>query len=104
MIVIRGIHFKNIEGIALWPFILVRGKTPSPRLLFHERIHLRQQLEMLILPFYIWYVLEWGIKWILYKNATRAYYEIGFEREAYAHERDPHYLKTRKFWNFIPYI
>lgn len=104
MIVIRGINFKTIEGIALWPFVLVRSKNPSERLLLHERIHLQQQLEMLILPFYIWYILEWAVKWARYKDANRAYYEIGFEREAYAHDRNPGYLKTRRFWNFIPYI
>lgn len=104
MIVIRGVNFRKIEGIALWPFVLVRSKHPSERLLLHERIHLRQQLEMLILPFYIWYVMEWAVKWARCKDSSKAYYDIGFEREAYTNDRNPEYLKTRRFWNFIPYI
>lgn len=104
MIVIRGCKFKSIEGIALWPFVLVRTKSPSARLLLHERIHLRQQVEMLILPFYLWYITEWAWKWIRYRNTERAYFAIGFEREAYANDNNPGYLKTRRFWNFIPYI
>jgi hypothetical protein len=24
----------------------------------HEKIHLRQQLELLVLPFYVWYIIE----------------------------------------------
>lgn len=104
MIIIRGVNFRTIEGIALWPFVLVKTKNPSERLLLHERIHLRQQLEMLILPFYIWYVFEWALKWIRCKDAGKAYYAIGFEREAYANDQNPAYLKTRRFWNFIPYI
>ncbi len=104
MIIIRGIKFKTIEGIALWPFILVKTKSPSARLLLHERIHLRQQLEMLVIPFYIWYIMEWTWKWIRCKDANQAYHAIGFEREAYANDHNPEYLKTRRFWNFIPYI
>lgn len=44
------------------------------------------------------------MKWIRSKDANQAYYTIGFEREAYANDRNPEYLKTRRFWNFIPYI
>ncbi|MCD8538800.1 MAG: hypothetical protein LRY55_02835 [Leadbetterella sp.] len=51
MIVIRGVNFKTIEGIALWPFVLVRSRNPSERLLLHERIHLQQQLEIWYSPF-----------------------------------------------------
>lgn len=104
MIIIRGVNFRTIEGIALWPFVLVKTRNPSERLIRHERIHLRQQLEMLILPFYIWYILEWAIKWMRCKDRSKAYYDIGFEREAYANDRNPEYLKTRRFWNFIAYI
>ena len=50
----------GVNGMALWPFILVQRGNPSARLLNHERIHHRQQLEMLLLPFYVWYVLEYA--------------------------------------------
>ena len=43
-------------------------------------IHWKQQMEMLIIPFYVWYFIEWVIK--LFKYGKKAYYNISFEREA----------------------
>lgn len=104
MILIKGIRFRRIEAIALWPFVLVKSQNPSQRTLRHEKIHLRQQLEMLILPFYLWYVFEWMYKWWKLGDADKAYFEICFEREAYKNEDEPHYLNLRKFWNFTKYL
>lgn len=75
-----------------------------PLLLNHERIHLRQQAELLILPFYIWYVLEYFIRLVRYKDKKRAYRNISFEREAYANEANPDYSKNRKFWAFLKFL
>lgn len=104
MILFRGIKFKRIEGIALWPFVLVRGLEPTKNLLRHERIHLRQQSEMLVIPFYIWYALEWLIRLTYYRNAHLAYMNISFEREAYTNEKEEDFLENRKFWNFVHYL
>jgi hypothetical protein len=70
----------------------------------HERIHLRQQLELLIIPFFIWYLLEFCLRWIQYKNFDLGYRNISFEREAYANEKDLYYLKRRSFWKFLEYV
>lgn len=70
----------------------------------HERIHVRQQLELLILPFYIWYALEFILRWIQYKEIHKAYRNISFEREAYSNEANLHYLKNRKCWSFAGYL
>jgi hypothetical protein len=104
MILIKGVRFRKIDGMALWPFILAKSKQPSDRLIRHERIHLYQQIEMLIIPFYVWYILEWTLRIIQYKDRNKAYFNISFEREAYQNEHNPDYLKSRKFWNFIHYI
>ena len=70
----------------------------------HEKIHLRQQLELLIMPFYVWYVLEYGwFRFLKKYTHTQAYYALRFEREAYAHDDDPAYLPNRPFWNFRRY-
>ena len=97
---------KGINGMALWPLILVRNAAlkADPVFINHERIHLRQQLEMLIVPFYIWYVLEYGIRYLQYKNGRQAYRNISFEREAYAREEDLDFLKRRSIWNFVTYL
>ena len=80
---ILRIPFLGPDGMALFPFILVRHPNPGPVLLNHERIHLRQQVEMGVLFFYVWYVAEYGIRWLQYRNAYAAYRNISFEREAY---------------------
>jgi hypothetical protein len=33
-----------------------------------------------------------------------AYLRISFEREAYQHDRDPHYLERRKWGSFLKYV
>lgn len=68
----------------------------------HERIHARQQQELLIVFFYVWYLLEYSIL-RLFMNHHSAYRNIVFEREAYAMEHDVNYLKKRRFFNFIMY-
>ena len=63
----------------------------------HERIHTAQQRELLFLPFYVIYLLEWLLR--LFQNrfdSFRAYRSISFEREAYAHGHDPGYLQRRR--------
>jgi hypothetical protein len=97
---------KGYEAMALFPFILVHDqKMKENRVLInHERIHLRQQIELLILPFYIWYVTEYLINRLKYKDAKMAYRNISFEREAYANEADLTYLENRPLWNFRKFL
>lgn len=108
MIIICQRLLKNtkISGITLFPFILLRKKElrHNPILINHEKIHLRQQLELLIIPFYIWYLSEYYIKYLKYKNPDLAYRNISFEREAYENDQNLDYRKTRKFWSFLHYL
>lgn len=64
----------------------------------HESIHTAQMKEMLYIPFYIWYFLEWLIK-LLFKG--NAYRNISFEREAYDNQYNLNYLKERKHYSWI---
>ena len=64
----------------------------------HERIHVAQQKELLYIPFFIWYVIEWLILCIKYKDRLQAYYHIRFEEEAYRHQDDLEYLSKRKHY------
>lgn len=61
----------------------------------HERIHNAQMRELLWIPFYILYVLEWLFRLLLYRNSKKAYMNISFEREAYSHGHDLQYLRRR---------
>lgn len=97
---------KNVLAMAIYPFILLRDPNMKLNtvLVNHERIHLRQQWELWIIPFYVWYVIEYGIRWFQLKDAHQAYKNISFEREAYAHEADLNYLKKRKLYAFLKYL
>jgi hypothetical protein len=70
----------------------------------HEEIHTAQMIEMLFIPFYIWYGIEYLIKLIKYGSAHKAYRNLCFEREAYQYEDDSTYLKNRKHYNWIHFI
>lgn len=97
---------RKFVGLTLWPFIIVKDSRLKEDATFvnHEQIHLNQQRELLVLPFYIWYVLEYFIRWIQYRDANLAYRNISFEREAYFNEDDLFYLKYRKPWSFLRYL
>ncbi|WP_343624988.1 hypothetical protein [Flavobacterium lindanitolerans] len=106
LIVSRYLIPKGYRGITLFPFVIL--KNPLDRqnrvLVNHEKIHIRQQLEFLIIPFFLWYFVEYMIRLIQYKNKNIAYRNISFEKEAYSREFDLDYLKNRKVWGFRKYL
>ena len=79
---------RRFVGVTLWPFIVMRKKELKSDAVFinHEKIHIRQQAEMLVLFFFIWYTIEYLVRLIQYRNRYKAYLNISFEREAYARE------------------
>lgn len=105
MIIVCQTILKNtkINGITLFPFILLRNKLDKDNeiLINHEKIHIRQQLELLIIFFYLWYILEYFYWYIKLRNGYLAYKSIRFEKEAYDNERNINYLKHRKLWSFL---
>ena len=106
LIVAKYLIPKGYRGLTAFPFVFVKypkDKTNAV-LLNHEKIHIRQQIEFLILPFFIWYLTEYLVRLVQYKNANLAYKNISFEREAYANEDDAEYLKSRKWWRFLKYL
>ena len=106
LIVAKYLIPKGYRGMTVFPFVLMKYDFDKINKVFvnHEKIHLRQQLEMLILPFFIWYFLEYLIRFIQYKNKDLAYRNISFEREAYANETDLNYLKNRSLFGFLNYL
>lgn len=70
----------------------------------HESIHCRQQRELLYLPFFVIYTVEWLVRFALCFNSMRAYYNISFEREAYANGKNSEYLMHRKPYAWLSYL
>lgn len=91
MIVIKNKYFPfgGYKAMTVWPFIFTKSELSNVDL-NHEKIHGRQQLELLIILFYIIYGIEYLFK--EYKN-------ISFEKEAYKYQRDLTYLENRPWYN-----
>lgn len=97
---------KGYIGITIFPFMFLKQKALKENavLINHEKIHLRQQIELLIIPFFIIYGFEFLVRLIQYKKWNTAYSNISFEREAYRNERNLNYLKSRSTWSFLSYF
>ncbi len=97
---------KKYNGMAIYPFIFIKNKKLAGNsiLINHERIHLRQQIELLWIFFFTWYIIEFLIHLIRLRNWNKAYHNISFEKEAYHNEDNLYYLEDRKFWTFLKYF
>lgn len=86
------IPFKGYKCINLFGVLFVRkGCTMRESDYNHEAIHTKQMKDLLYVPFYILYLLEW------YRN-------ISFEKEAYDNENDMDYIDKREHFSWIEYI
>ena len=106
LIVFKYLTPRGFRGLTFYPFVFLADKDDKLNEVFinHEKIHIRQQLELLIVPFYLWYFTEYLFRLLQFRNRKKAYYAISFEREAYANEKDLDYLNSRPFWGFMRYI
>jgi hypothetical protein len=106
VLVFKYLTPKWVRGITIFPFIVLSYKEDKLNLVLinHEKIHIRQQIEMLIIPFFLWYGLEFVFRLIQYRTFNQAYLNISFEREAYQNEKNLRYLKQRSFWSFIKFM
>ena len=101
---ILNVSFLWVEGLAFFPFIFLKRRGPTFVLVNHERIHLKQQLELGLIIFYIWYFTEYLVRLVQHKKHYLAYLHISFEKEAYTHQADAEYLRKRRMWAFLKYL
>ena len=109
MIVVKNnlIPFSGFIAITLWPFIFVRKSSASrfsDVTLRHEKIHSRQQLETLLILFPILYITEYLIRFLILRDANRAYRAISFEQEAYTNEHNTDYIQTRRNYAWFRFL
>ena len=91
----------HLNGLTLWPFIIIKDKTVGYHVINHEKIHIAQCEELLVVGFYILFGIEYLINLCKYKDRFMAYREILFEKEAYDHMYDKDYLRRRKFFAWL---
>ena len=89
--------FIDIAAITLWPFIICRDEG-STVMIRHESIHIKQQTELLVLPFYLLYLFDFVVGLLKFRNPKLAYRNIRFEQEAYGNQGDENYLANRKLY------
>ncbi len=93
----------DVYAVALFPFIITAGPLSSVGEQ-HERIHLRQQLELGIVFFYLLYGLSFLLNRLAGMSGPEAYMSIWFEKEAYANQEVPSYLESRPLWAWVRYV
>ena len=106
ILIFKYIIPKKYIGLTIYPFIFLKSIAlkQDAILINHEKIHLKQQAELLWIFFFIWYLIEGFIRLILYRNWDLAYRNISFEREAYHNENNLEYHKVRKRFSFLNYL
>ena len=125
------IPFNGFKAITIWPWVFVRKDASKWTLTDerHETTHLCQQEEVMAISaiilsllsflavvswwwllfapfaFYLFYLLEWLIRIALYGfDSKLAYYNIGFEQEAYLHQDTVGYNDGRKKMAWCRYL
>ena len=95
--------FINIWAITIWPFVICRGEMDEITL-NHEKIHIKQQAELLLIGFYLLYAgfWIWNRLWHRMSN-VEAYANIPFEIEAYNNDNNLEYLVERKKYAWLSY-
>ena len=100
------IPFKGYKYINLFGLIFTRDKSKiSAKSYNHEKIHLKPMQEMLWLPYYLWYGIEYciiGLCRFFDKQSTK-YHDVSFEEEAYNNEENYTYPETRKHYSWLKY-
>lgn len=98
---------KGFVAINIFGFVFARKKYAplSLKTINHEAIHTVQMKETLYIFFYLWYGIEWFIRWLCYGfNSNKAYRNISFEREGYSNDSNLGYLKIRTNYSWIKYL
>lgn len=104
---LTGLLPGKFPAMCIWPFILIKPSVSRSELngiIRHESIHARQQVEMLWIFFFLWYLLEFTIRVAGTGSFMKAYKNLAHEREAYLNDDQPDYLKHRKLYAWIRYL
>lgn len=106
MIIVKNkiIPFGSYTTINLFGILFTKSDSLSPMTINHERIHTKQMLELLIVGYYLWYIIEYIIVRFCHKKQNDAYHDISFEEEAHNNDNNLHYLDNRKHFAWWKYV
>lgn len=106
MIIVKNkiIPFGSYTTINLFGILFTKSDYLSPITINHERIHTKQMLELLIIGYYFWYIIEYIIVRFCHRKQNAAYHDISFEEEAHNNDDNLHYLDDRKHFAWWKYV
>lgn len=106
MIIVKNkiIPFGSYTTINLFGILFTKSDYLSPTTINHERIHTKQMLELLIVGYYLWYIIEYIIVRFYHRKQNAAYHDISFEEEAHNNDDNLHYLDDRKHFAWWKYV
>ena len=100
---VKGYQYMNICGI-----LFTRNESAIDRMtdstVRHEVTHTKQIIEMGIILYYLWYVIEWLIRLLIMADSHKAYRAISFEKESRAAGADPNYNRKVFQYRWINYL
>lgn len=98
---------EGYNGITIFPFIIlkkeIKDTEKSKYTINHEKIHIQQQKELLLVFFFPWYLISYLIGRFKGLSHHIAYRNIIFEREAFSNMHDLYYCRGRKIFSFLKY-
>ena len=97
---------KTAKAVAVFPFIFIRSNEDAiPWVINHERIHIRQQLELLLVGAVALYIIEFLYALIILQLSWyEAYLWNSAEQEAYRNQNNLDYQKNRKIFSQFYYL
>ena len=106
MIIVKNkiIPFGSYTTINLFGILFTKSDYLSPITINHERIHTKQMLELLIVGYYLWYIIEYIIVRFCHKKQNDAYHDVSLEEEAHNNDDNQDYLFIREHYAWLKYI
>lgn len=97
---------KHSKAAALFPFVFVQNKKyATPIFINHERIHFRQQIELLFVGVLLLNLIEdFYAKFFLKLKASDSYLYRATEQEAYINQHNSEYLERRSLYSVFSYV
>lgn len=100
---VKGYQYMNICGI-----LFTRNESAIDRMtdstVRHEVTHTKQIIEMGIIFYYLWYVIEWLIRLLIMADSHKAYKAISFEVESRMAAIDSNYNRKVFQYRWINYL
>ncbi len=102
---VRKKIFRHYTGFSFFVFIWISELVKErKRLIHHETIHYRQQIELLFIFHWLLYGLFYVVSRVKGHEHYIAYRYNPFEIEAYRHDGDYDYLSKRKPFAWLKYL